>query len=40
MKFGAEIRNHKQELYYFRLRLALSAAFVLFAFLLLGVRLF
>ncbi len=40
IKSGAELRNHQQELYYFRLRLALGAAFVLFAFFLLGVRLF
>ncbi|MFN3398404.1 MAG: penicillin-binding protein 2, partial [Sulfurimicrobium sp.] len=40
MKFGAEIRNHQRERHHFRLRLALSAAFVLFAFFLLGVRLF
>jgi len=40
MKFGAEIKNHKLELYNFRLRIALSAAFVLFAFFLLGARLF
>lgn len=35
-----ELRNHQQELYRFRVRLALAAAFVLFAFSLLGARLF
>jgi penicillin-binding protein 2 len=35
-----ELRNHQQELFRFRVRLALAAAFVLFAFSLLGARLF
>ncbi|MDD5403550.1 MAG: penicillin-binding protein 2 [Sulfuricella sp.] len=40
MKFRTEIRNHQRERHHFRLRLALSAAVVLLAFFLLGVRLF
>ncbi len=37
---GAELRNHQQELYYFRVRLALAAVFVFFAFFLLALRMF
>ena len=35
-----ELRNHQRELYYFRLRLAISAGFVLLLFFLLFVRFF
>ena len=40
IKSGAELKNHQRELHQFRVRLTLSAAFVLFAFALLALRLF
>ena len=40
LKSRAELRNHRQELYNFQIRLTLGAAFVLFAFFLLALRMF